>query len=160
MICLEIKLLIKLQRPQKFTTINSEKVTNKHDKKYLKKDIYLQKKVTNGNFIDFNNNNSALFEFRQKITGKTGADGTKDVEITVPLNYLSNFCRILKASLINCEINLFLAWSNKCVLCNVAGRATTFAITDTNLYVLVLTLSTQDNVKLLKQFESDFIKSN
>ena len=49
--------------------------------------------------------------------------------------------------LINCEINLILTWSEKCVLSNDA-KATTFAITDTRLYVPVLTLSTQDNVRL------------
>ena len=47
----------------------------------------------NNNIIDFpaNNNNSTSFKFKQKITGQTGNDGTKDVEIMVPLKYLSNF---------------------------------------------------------------------
>ena len=43
----------------------------------------------------------------------------------------------------NCEINLTLTWSKKCVLSNNT-KATTFAITDTKLYVPVVTLSTQD----------------
>ena len=43
----------------------------------------------------------------------------------------------------NCEINLTLTWSKKCVLSNNT-KATTFAIIDTKLYVPVLTLSTQD----------------
>ena len=38
-------------------------------------------------------NNSASFKFKQKMTGQTGNDGTKDVEIMVPLKYLSNFLR-------------------------------------------------------------------
>ena len=46
-------------------------------------------------------------------------------------------------------------WSNKCVLSN-GTRATTFAITDTKLYVPVLTLSIQDNTKLLQQLKSGF----
>ena len=52
----------------------------------------------NGNIIDFhaNNNNSASFKFTQKITGQTGNGGTKDVEIMVPLKYLSNFWRTLE----------------------------------------------------------------
>ena len=43
----------------------------------------------------------------------------------------------------NCEINLTLTWSKKCVLSNNT-KVTTFAITDTKLYVPVVTLSTQD----------------
>ena len=50
-------------------------------------------------------------------------------------------------SLINCEINLILILSDKCVLSNDT-KATTFAITDAKLYVPVVTLSTQDNAKL------------
>ena len=50
--------------------------------------------------------------------------------------------------LMNCEINLILIWSDKCVLSNDT-KATTFSITDTKLYVPVVTLSTQDNAKLL-----------
>ena len=73
----------------------------------------------------------------------------------VPLKYLSNFWRSLEMSLINCEINLILTWSDKCVLSNDT-KATTFAKTDTKLYVRVVTLSTQDNAKLLEQLKSGF----
>ena len=38
-------------------------------------------------------------------------------------------------------------------------KATTFAITDTTLYVPVVTLSTQDNAKLLEQLKSGFKKT-
>ena len=55
--------------------------------------------------------------------------------------------------LINCEINL--TWSNKCMLSNHT-KATTFAITDIKLCVLVVTLSTQDIVKLLQQLKLGF----
>ena len=48
------------------------------------------------------------FKFKVKITGRTGNDGTKDVEIMVPLKYLSNFWRTLEMPLINCEVNLIL----------------------------------------------------
>ena len=54
--------------------------------------------------------------------------------------------------LIDCEFNLILTWSEKCVI-SEGNRATTFKITDTKLYVPVVTLSTQDNVKLLKQLK-------
>ena len=59
---------------------------------------------------------------------------------------------------INCEISLMLNWSRNCFI--VAGTAAnqvpTFTITDTKLYVTVVTLSTEDNEKLLKHLESGF----
>ena len=57
--------------------------------------------------------------------------------------------------LINYQINLILAWSKKCVLSNDTKTAT-FAITDTKLYFPVVTLSTQNNAKLLQQLKSGF----
>ena len=52
---------------------------------------------------------SESFKSKIKITGKTPAAGnTKDVEIIVPLKYLSNFWRTLEMPLINCEVNLIL----------------------------------------------------
>ena len=46
-----------------------------------------------------------------KTTGsRTGNNATKDVEIMVPLKYLSNFWRTLEMPLINCEVNLILTW--------------------------------------------------
>ena len=49
-------------------------------------------------------------------------------------------------------------WSANCVIIytNVANQAPTFRITETNLYVPVVTLSTQDNAKLLPQLKSGF----
>ena len=60
----------------------------------------------------------------------------------VPLKYLSNVWRTLEIPLLNCESN--------------DTKATTFAITDTKLYAPLVTLSTQDNTKLLKQLKSGF----
>ena len=53
--------------------------------------------------------------------------------------------------LINCEVNLILTWSANCVIVytNVANQNATFTITETKLCVPVVTLSTQDNSKLL-----------
>ena len=99
---------------------------------------------------------SESFKSKMKITGKTPVtDNEKDVEIMVPLKYLRNFWRTLEVVLINCEINLILKWSSTCVITNstVAG---TFEITDTKLYVPVVTLSTQDNAKRLQQLKSGF----
>ena len=107
---------------------------------------------------DPNNNlaNSESFKYKVKITGKTHADGnTKDVEILVLLQYLSNFWRTLEMPIINCEVELILTWSKNCVITNSTGEGK-FAITETKLYVPVATLSTQDNVKLLQQLKSGF----
>ena len=61
--------------------------------------------------------------------------------------------------LINCKINFILTWSANCVISNTsANEATIFAITDTKLYVIVVTLSTQGNAKLLEQLKSKFIR--
>ena len=77
----------------------------------------------------------------------------------VPLKYHSSFWRTLEMSLINCEISLHLKWwCRSCIL--VAGTANnqnpSFQINDTKHYVCVVTLSTQENIKLLKQLESCF----
>ena len=92
---------------------------------------------------------SASFKSKVKITGNTPAAGnTKDVEIIVPLKYLSNFWRTLEMLLINCEVNLILTWSKDCVITNSTGEGK-FEITETKVYVPVVILSTKDNEKLL-----------
>ena len=114
----------------------------------------------NGNIVDFNGANATdSFNFKTKITGQTNNNGRIDsVEIMVQLKYLSNFWRTLEMPLINCEVNLILTWSADCVIISIdiANPVATFTITEINLYVPVVTLSTQDNVKLLSQLKSDF----
>ena len=113
----------------------------------------------NGAIVIFAENNlTDSFNFKVKITGQTGDDGTKDVEIMVPLKYLSNFWRTLEMPLINCEVNLILTWTPTCVLIatGVPNQNATFAITDTKLYVPVVTLSTQENNKFFQQLKSGF----
>ena len=113
----------------------------------------------NGDIAIFPENNTTdSFKFKAKITGQTGNDGTKDVEIMVPLKYLSNFWRTLEMPLINCEVNHILTWSSSCVLISTAiqNQNATFAITDTKLYVNVVTLSTQENTNFLQQLKSGF----
>ena len=107
-------------------------------------------------FADGNTTDS--FKFKVNITGQTGNDGTKDVEIMVPLKYLINFRRTLEMPLINCEVNVILTWSSSCVLIatSIPNQNATFAITDTKLYVPVVTLSTEENTKLLQQLKSGF----
>ena len=92
----------------------------------------------------------------------------KKVEIAVPLKYLSSFWRTLDMPLINREIELVLTWSKICVISSMERRAikntrrdisptsATFQITDTKLYVPVITLSTENDKKPLKQLKSRF----
>ena len=72
----------------------------------------------------------------------------------VLLTYLGDFRRTLEMPLINCEIYPISTWSKKCVLSSDT-KATTFAITDTKLYIPFITLSTQD-ATLLQQLKSGF----
>ena len=100
---------------------------------------------------DDNITDSASFKSKIKMTGKTPDDGnTKDVEIVLTLRYLSNFWRTLEMPLINCQVNLILTWSKYCVITD-STSAGKFKITETKLYVPFVTLSTQDNAKLLPQ---------
>ena len=52
--------------------------------------------------------------------------------------------------LINCKVDLILTWSSTCITTNSSG-AGRFGITNTKLYVPVVSLSTPDKVKLLQQ---------
>ena len=114
----------------------------------------------NGVITNFTDGNATTnsFSLLVKLTGQTGNNGTKIVEIVVPLKYLGNFCKILEVPLINCEVTLDLNWSENCVIVatNVAVQATTFSITDRKRYVPVVTLSTQDNAKRLELLKSGF----
>ena len=84
--------------------------------------------INNNNaIVDFTNNNlTDSFSFKVKMNGQTGDNGTKNVEIMVPLQYLSSFWRTLEMSLIKCEISLMLTWSansvklckSNCNICN------------------------------------------
>ena len=89
------------------------------------------------------------------------------VAIVVPLKHLRNFWRTLDILLINREINLILTWSENCILTVSAQgdnparlvinapTGATFKVTDTKLYVPVVTLSTEDDNKLLEQLKQD-----
>ena len=60
--------------------------------------------------------------------------------------------------LINCEVNFILTWSSSCVLIatGIQNQNATSALTDTKLYVPVVTLSTQENTKFRQQLKSGF----
>ena len=95
-------------------------------------------------------NNSSSYKYKSSfITNRN------NVKIAVPLKYLSNFWRSLEMPLINCKVELSLKWYENCILSS-AGTAATFTITDTKLYVPVVTLLIEDNAKLTKLLSEGF----
>ena len=113
----------------------------------------------NGNILDFTPANAITdsFKIKDKITGEKGNDSSEDVEIMVPLKYLSNFWRTLKMPWINCKIDLDLNWCASCIIVatTVVNQRTTFSLTDIKLYITVIFLSIQVNAKLLEQINFD-----
>ena len=87
-----------------------------------------------------------------------------NAKLVFPLKHSSNFWRSLNIPIINCEIELILNLSKNCVLANMTVDAdadpaivgVTFKITDTKLYVSVVTLSKENDAKLLEQLKSGF----
>ena len=115
--------------------------------------------------------NSESFKYKTNIVGKTpeNNDSITNVKLVFPLKYLSNFWKSLNISLINCEVELILTWAKNCVLADmtvrdaegdnpaiVAPSGAKFKITDTKLYVPVVTLSKENDIKLLEQLKSGF----
>ena len=98
------------------------------------------------------NNKSVSFKFKTKIAGRTEEedDDIKNVEVRLPFKFLSNFWRNLEMTLINCEINLTLNWSNRCFIVDnpIASQESTLTVTDTKLHVPIVTLSTHVKAKL------------
>ena len=116
--------------------------------------------------VDVTNDDNALsFKYKANLTANSEADGIKKgVKIAVPLKYLSNFWRSLETPLINCKVELSLKWIENCVLTTAEMGANTdatgvdgatFEITDASFMFLV-TLSAEDNVKLVKQLNEGF----
>ena len=116
--------------------------------------------------IDVDVSDVTSFKYKTKIVGKTpeippqpGNAGdanwaTLNVEVTIPLKYLSNFWRFLDLPLIKCEVELDLPWAKNCVLIehiNTAGVK--FMITCTKLYVPVVILSINDNINFLEKIK-------
>ena len=102
-----------------------------------------------------NDDNASSFKYKASIIGNTEDSGRKNgVKIAVPLKYLSNFWRSLEMSLINGKVELALTWIEKCML--TVANAATFKITDAKLYVPVVTLSAENNVKLSKLLSDGF----
>ena len=126
------------------------------------------------NNVNYSIKDSKSSDYKTIITGKLeGIYKTKEVEIAVPLKHLRNFWRTLDMPLVNCAINLVLIWSENWVVTSKATRDAnldanpavgavnnpanaTFKITDTKLYVPVVTLSTGDDNKFLEQLKIRF----
>ena len=132
------------------------------------------------NFHNIKVVNSNTFKYKNKITGNTynvdaGAqgydvnkNGTQEVELAIPLKYLGNFWRALNIPLISCEVSLELKWDENCVITsleqrNIGGgnrdnapKGATLAINDCKLYVPAVTLSKDDEIKLLTNLKSGF----
>ena len=121
--------------------------------------------INDRNPLDVTLTNSSSFKY--KANDADGNDRSlKNTKIVVPLKYLSNIFRSLEMPLINGKIHLELNWNNNnCVMygadANADGnnRETTFKITNTKLYVPVVTLSTKDNINLTKQLTEGFKRS-
>ena len=94
--------------------------------------------------------------------------GTKETKIVVALKHLGNFWNSLNIPLVNCEVFLTLTLSANCVITDmekiivpaaVRGNSPTnaaFKIPDTKLYVPVVTLSTENDNKLLEQLKTGY----
>ena len=100
-----------------------------------------------------------------------------DIKIVVPLKHLNDFWRHLDIPLINCEVELVLTWFKNCVLIDKSTREAnyganpvvyeianpedaTFKITDIKLFVPVVTLSKENDIKLLEQLKTGFKRTN
>ena len=124
------------------------------------------------NNINYSIKDSKSFDYKTSITGKIEGNNTKnEAKIVVPLKYLSNFWRTVDIPLINCEVSLALTRTENCVITNKAYRKAdaetavvridnpinaAFQIRDTNLQVPVVTLSTENDKKLLEKLRTRF----
>ena len=140
----------------------------------------LSNDADDNNFDNIKVINSNTFKYKNKITGNAynvnaGAlgydvnkNGTQKVELDIPLKYLGNFWRALNTPLISCEVSLELKWDKNCIITSLEQRdigggnrdnaptGATFAINDCKLYVLEVTLSKDDDIKLLINLKSGF----
>ena len=100
-----------------------------------------------------NDNNADSFKYKVNLIGNTENNGIrKGGKIALPLKHLSNFWRSLEIPLISCKVELSLKWIENCVLPSAAIGANATGgdncITVAKVYVPIVTLSAEDNVKL------------
>ena len=135
------------------------------------------------NFDNIKVVNSNTFKYKNKITGNTfnvdaGVDGydvnkngKQEIELAIPLKYLGNFWRALNIPLISCEVSVELTWNKNYVMTSLEERqvdagppvvrdnsptGATLSINDCKLYIPVVTLSKDDEIKLLTNLKSGF----
>ena len=140
----------------------------------------LSDNADDNNFYNIKVVNSNTFKYKNKIIGNTynvnaGAqgydvnkNGTQEVELAIPLKYLDNFWIALNIPLISCEVSLELKWDKNCVITSLQQRdigggnrdnaptGATLAVNDCKLYVPAVTLSKDDEIKLLTNLKSGF----
>ena len=117
-----------------------------------------EQNMNNGNPVNVTADGSSSFKYKSSFLGESIAVGGnrvfKNIKIAVPLKYLSNIWRSLEMPMISCKIHLELNWSKDCVMSTT--DETSFKITNTKLYVLMVTLSSKDHAKLVKLLEDGF----
>ena len=104
-------------------------------------------------------NNKTSLVYKSKLIKGTDDNNVNNVKLVVPLKYVSNFFRSLELPLVNCKIDLELTWHKDCIISSAdtaASQVVSFMITDTKLYVPIVTLSTKDNNNLTKQLNEGF----
>ena len=121
---------------------------------------FKRSEITTGNNsnTDVTVDNSKPFAYRASLVG----NAINNVELVVPLKYISNFFRSLEMSLINCKIHLELEWDPNCLLCSddaAGNNDVTFEITDTKLHVPIVPLSTKDTTHLTDLLSEGFKRS-
>ena len=139
----------------------------------------------NNNFVDRNVVNSNTFKYKNKIIDNTynvdaaaagydaNKNGTQEVERAIPLKYLGNFWRALNMPLISCEVSLELKCNKNCAIASLkekqvdagppvvrdgAPTGASLAINDCKLYIPLVTLSKDDEIKLLTNLKSGFTR--
>ena len=106
----------------------------------------------------FGNNRTSLV-YKSKLIKGTDNNNVNNVKLVVPLKYVSIFFRSLELPLVNCKIDLELKWHKDYIISSAnaaANQVVSFVITDTELYVPIITLSTKDNTNLTKQLNEGF----
>ena len=73
------------------------------------------------------------------------------------LKHSSNFWRTCEFLSIKSEISIKVTWSKKCII--PGNDAATFQATNAKLYVPLVTLSTKNNLKILRQLKIGFKRS-
>ena len=133
---------------------------------YIKKVSYLDIIMPMYNLLEYSDNyedtTGSLYQFKRDEppdnNGEVDANTTSlkyksindinNIKLVVPLKYISSFFRLLEMPLVNCKVDLELTWTNDCIISSVdvAGdNVVSVKITDTKLYVPIVTLPTKDS---------------